>query len=514
MTDEEREVLNKLVKGAGLTAVGMFTSKALAYLYRILVGRYLGPEAYGQLSIGMMVFGITMTVTSLGLGSGLQNFIPEYRSENDEAAIKGAVLSSLQLTTISTVLVGLTVFFSAEFIAVRIFESPALTEIIRVFGLLPIVARPYRIMLETSVGFNTAKFKVGVEQILQNTIQIIATGILLFYGFNVMGAIWGWVIASLISAAAAFYLVEKKLGPILTSKVKPNYQHRKLFKYSYPLLFTGLIGSILGWTDTGFLGYYMSESAVGLYNAAFPTALLILIPHQAFGTLALSSFSELGSKKEEGLSSAMKTITNWTFALVFPTFLIMALFSEQIIQILFGKEYLAAAPALTILALGNLVNAAVGRVGSFMKSRGRTKILLYNSMVVLVVNIALNILLIPELGITGAAIATASSTILGNLIVFLMIWRYEKIVSLDRNMLKTLVAGILSLSLVYILIDNSFTTTPLWALIPSGIIFSITYLLLFLKTGGLKEYDKEIIITTGRKIGQEEKTRKIIDILA
>jgi O-antigen/teichoic acid export membrane protein len=257
----------------------------------------------------------------------------------------------------------------------------------------------------------------------------------------------------------------------------------------------------------------MSDSAVGLYNAAFPTALLILIPHQAFGTLALSSFSELGSKKEEGLSSAMKTITNWTFALVFPAFLIMALFSEQIIQILFGKEYLAAAPALTILAFGNLVNAAVGRVGSFMKSRGRTKILLYNSIVVLAVNIALNILLIPKLGITGAAIATASSTILGNLIVFLLVWRYEKIVSLDRNMVKTLFAGLVSLTVVYIIIDSIFQTTPLWALIPSGIMFYLIYFLLFFKIGGLKEYDKEILLTAGARIGMREETEKILKLL-
>lgn len=513
MTGEKKEVLNKLVKGAGLTAVGMFASKALAYLYRILVGRYLGPEAYGQLSIGMMIFGIAMTVSSLGVGNGLQKFIPEYRTEDDKAAIKGALISCLQMNFISTIILGSAIFFSSEFIAIQIFESPDLVPVIRIFGLLPIIARPYRLFLDTSIGFNDAKLKVGVEQILQNILQIIATAGFLLIGYELIGAIMGWVVASIISALVALYLLEKKIGPILTSKVKTKYQHRKLFQYSYPLLFTGLIGSILGWTDTGFLGYYMDDTTVGLYNAAFPTALLILIPHQAFGTLALSSLSELGNKKEEGLSSALKTITNWSFALVFPAFLIMALFSEQIIQILFGKQYLAAAPALTILAFGNLSGAIFGRVGSLMKSKGRTKILLYNSSLVLLINVLLNLLLIPKLGITGAAIATATSTILSNTIIFLLVCKYENIISLDRNMLRTFIAGTTSLVIVYLLINNLFRNTPLWALIPSGIIFFLSHFLLFFKIGGLKEHDKQIILTLARKFGYEEKTRKIMEIL-
>ena len=126
-------------------------------------------------------------------------------------------------------------------------------------------------------------------------------------------------------------------------------------------------------------------------------------------------------------------------------------------------------------------------------------------------NIALNILLIPLLGIIGAAIATASSTILMNILFLGESWRYEKIQPFSTDMLKTVLAGLLSLGIVYLIFEQIFTATPYWALIPAGILFFATYTLIFGKIGGLTEYDREIIITTGRKIGFEKETKKILE---
>ncbi|MFB6193358.1 MAG: hypothetical protein ABEK00_03835 [Candidatus Nanohaloarchaea archaeon] len=59
-------------------------------------------------------------------------------------------------------------------------------------------------------------------------------------------------------------------------------------------MLSGIIGTVLGWTDTIFLGYFMEESTVGYYNAALPTAMLMMIPMKASDELALPSFSEIG----------------------------------------------------------------------------------------------------------------------------------------------------------------------------------------------------------------------------
>ena len=510
---EEKKILNTILKGASIAAFGLFFSKAITYFYRTIVGRALGPEAYGMLTTGIMIGGIAATFSGSPVKNGLKKFIPEYREENDLAAIKGTVLSALSLNLVGALIVGTIIFFSAEFIAVEIFDNRGLIPVIQVFGFLQLVSRPEAILSSTTVGFNKAKYEIISARIVQPILQLVFTVLLIYTGFEVMGPVWGWVGGIALAIPLNLYFVEKKLGPILTSKVKPKYNTKELFNYSYPLFLSGMIGTFLGWTDTAFIGYFMDQSTVGLYNAAYPTALILTIPVQAFGMLALTSFSELGAK---GLSKdeSLKTLTRWVFALTFPGFLIMTLYSEELLTLLFGSEYATAGLALSIVAFGTMFSSALGKIGDILKSAGKTKILFYNTTINLFLNVGLNILLIPMYGIVGAAIATASSTVVMNIILGLEAWKYENVQPFSRNMLKTIFSGLSAITITYILFKQIFPITPLWAMIPAGITFLGLHTIIFTKIGGLKDYDKEIIITAARKLGYEKEVEKLLSILS
>jgi O-antigen/teichoic acid export membrane protein len=509
---EEKKILNTILRGAGITAFGLFFSKTMTYIYRALVGRALGPEAYGMLTTGMMIGGIAATFAGAPVKNGLKKFIPEFQEEGDIASIKGMVLSALQLNLIGSILVGTIIFYYAEFLAVEIFSNKGLIPILQVFGFLQIVARPEAILTSATVAFNKAKYKVISTNIFQPITQLVLTIIFIIAGMRVMGAVWGWVGAIALAVPLNLYFLEKKVGPVLTAKVKPKYSRKKLFNYSYPLFLSGMIGTFLGWADTAFIGYFMDQTAVGFYNAAYPTALILTIPVQAFGTLALTSFSELGAK---GLSKdeALKTLTRWVFALTFPGFLIMTLYSSELLTLLFGSEYAKAGLALSIVAFGTMFSSALGKIGDILKSAGKTQIIFYNTTLNMVLNIGLNILLIPIYGIVGAAIATASSTVVMNIILALEAWKYENVQPLSRNMVKTIFAGLTSITATYIIFKQIFPITPLWAMIPAGITFLGIYTITFGKIGGLKEYDKEVIETAARKVGLEKETRKLLKII-
>jgi O-antigen/teichoic acid export membrane protein len=516
MDRSEKSVLNKLLKGAGFATIGIFLSKAMGYLYRIIVGRYIGPEAYGQLAIGIMVLGFARAFSgSDPMDSALKKFIPEYREQEDLASIKGITLSTIHISLGLSIIFASVIFISADFIAAEFFKSPNLANIIRIFGIIGIIKAPYDRIVDASLGFNTTKYEVLTKNILQNIIKISLTLILVFlFGFGLMGAVWAWMGAVLLSSIAAFYFLERKVGPVLTSKVKPKYQHRKVALFGYPLMLSGVISTAQGWIDTGLIGYFMSNADVGFYNAAFPTAMLIMIPSQALGSLALSSISELGGKKEKSQEKALKTLTNWSFALVFPAFLLMVLFSEQAIKILFGAQYRVAATALSILAFSNLVSATVGNIGSYLQSKGHNKIIFYNTAITVVFNIGLNIYLIPKFGITGAAIATGVSSILAELFLFIETYRHEKVISLHPKMIKTIISGLTSIAVIYFIIEKLFVITPYWVLPPAAVLFFTLHFLIFLKTGGLTEYDKEIVLTLARKFRVERELKKALKILA
>jgi O-antigen/teichoic acid export membrane protein len=507
----EKKILNKIVKGAGFTMFGLFFSKFLSYFYRIVVAR-IGPEAYGQLSLGLAVAGFIGTFVKLGLDESIKKFVPEAREAEDDAMLKGIMLDSLKLITLSGFLMGVITFFSADFIAQVILKSPETAPIIRILAFFPLVGRAASVFTDTTIGFNTTKYRVILRRITQNILQLAITLVLISIGMGVTGAAIGWFTGSFLILLISAYVVERDFGPILTSDVKAKKMYPKMIKFSYPLIFSGVVGTFLGWGDSWLLSYFMNDAAVGIYNAAYPTALMIVLPAQAISSLALSSFSELGAKGY-GQKKALKTTTRWVFAMSFPAFLLMALFPGDLLHLLFGAEYAQAGTALAILAFGNMIGTSTGQLGAYLKSNSHTKIIAYNTTLNMIFNLGLNILLIPKLGIVGAALATAASSIFINTVVLAEVYRIKKTHPFSKDMLKILPAGLLALAATYTLVKLSFTHTPRWALIPAGITFAATYTLTFLKTGGLTQYDKEIITTAGRKIGLEKQAEKILEIL-
>ncbi|QKQ98772.1 oligosaccharide flippase family protein [Candidatus Nanohaloarchaea archaeon] len=514
MTDADQKALNALAKGAGVTAVGMMVSKALTYFYRISIARFVGPEAYGQLSLALMVTGIASTIAYLAMGQGLQKFIPEFRTKDDFASIKGLVLSAIHLTLPVSVLLWAITFFGAEYIATTFFQNTAIIPLIKIISFTIITGSLTRTFFDTTIGFNKIIYKTGTIRILQNVIQLGVTIGLLLFGFNVVSAAWGWLAGSLVAMVLGYYFLEKKVGPVITSDITPEYHRKKLLRFSSPLLLSGLIGTMMGWADTAFLGYYMTDLQVGLYNAALPTAMLILLPHKAIGSLALSSFSELKERDEQSIESSLQTATRWVFSLVFPTFLILLLFSQQVLEVLWGDTYTRASLALSILATGYLFDALVGRVGSYLQAEGYTRYLLYNNIAALALNLILNVILIPIYGIVGAATATASSIILGNLLMFAEVWRKENIISIPHQKIsKIITTALLPLILIISLDDILFTNTPYWFLIPSTLVYGAVYIVLYLKIMGLGKEEKEVLLRIGEILGSKSKVMRLIRIL-
>jgi O-antigen/teichoic acid export membrane protein len=490
---ENRDILETVAKGAGITAFGMFASKFLAYLYRTAVARMVGPESYGQISIGLMVAGIGITLSSLSLDSAILNYLPKYRHNENEEKVRGIVKSAFMLALPASVLLSASIFLSSEFIATAIFESAELTSIIRIFSLAIPFGVVTKISLDVTKAYKTAKYYVWIRQIGQNIIQLVAAVGLILLGYKVSGAAGGWLIGAVGGGIISLYIMEKKFGPLLFSTKGDTREYRKIFRYSYPLILAGAIGSILGWTDTFFLGYYMQETQVGLYNAALPTAMLMLIPYQALAALVMPSMSEVIERDDKDLTKLLKTLTRWTFTLSFPAFCLMFLFSDQVLHILFGAEYTKAATSLTILAFGYLYSTSVGHLDSVIKAIEKTKILYKNAAINFVVNIGLNILLIPQYGIMGAAIATSASIIFANTLLLAEVYYFRKTQPFSFDSIKPVIAALSALLLTYLGLNHFFKTVPLWVLVPGVLIFGLLYLSVLYTVNGIQEDELSIL---------------------
>ncbi|PSH01324.1 MAG: hypothetical protein BRC26_03785 [Nanohaloarchaea archaeon QH_8_44_6] len=128
-------------------------------------------------------------------------------------------------------------------------------------------------------------------------------------------------------------------------------------------------------------------------------------------------------------------------------------------------------------------------------------------------NIILNIILIPKIGIIGAAVATAGSTVITNSLLVAEAWRREKVLTLSDKMPSVIIASMIPLVCIITLDRILFADTPYWFLIPAVILYYSVYALLFVRLVGLDESELKVIRRLGEKTGQDEKTEKFTELL-
>lgn len=509
------EDLKVLLRGAGVATIGLIASKAITYFYRALVATEAGPSVYGDLNLAIAVFGITSAFAFFEIQQGLKRYIPSYREEGKKESIKGAVISAYRVTLPLSIATALAVFVAADFIALTFFDKPNLALAIRILAVSIPFAIFSRVAIAVILSFENVKYKMITNDIFQNLIQLAATFFLFLAGYELAAAAGGWTIGIILSSILAFYFMERKMGPLVLSDKEPVYQERKLMRFSGPLLFSTMIGAVLGWTDTFMLGYFMDSAQVGFYNAAAPIAALVSLPKRGLSNLVFPVMSRVSEKSKGELRSMLKTTTRWSFGLSLPAVGLMVVFAPQTLHLLFSKQYTVASTALILLSLSTFINASVGYLDHALKSLDYQDLLMKNSIIQSFLNVPLNLILIPKfglgLGINGAALASLIATIFANLLILGEGYYYEGIHPFSFGLIYPFISGVIAILPVYIGLNLLFGTVPIWSLIPGGIIFGLLYIVTMFAIKGFTEQDLEIAREAAEKAGMENQFEYVLD---
>jgi len=513
MPNEEylNESLRKIAKGAGITFVGTAIGMFFGFFTRMIIARFLGPGDYGLISLGVAGLSITATIGLLGLPAGITRHVSFYKGKGDKGRIKGTIVSALKISFPISIILACLLFFGSNWISVNVFHDEKLTQILQIFA----IAVPFwclaQIFLRATIGFQDMRYKAYVEDIFQNIFKLAVIVLLLYLGFGVLGATWGWSLTIIVMSFLAFYFLEKRVFPVFNTKVKAISIRKELFSFSWPMTLVDASRLIFGWIGTLMLGYFITSYDVGIYNAALPIAGLMQIALASSATIFMPVISELYSlRKYEDIRRTYSIVTKWVFSIVFPVFLLIILFAKQIMWVLFGSEYVSGAMALCILAFGYLIASVVGPASSILVASGRTKVILVCYCVGAAANLFLNLFLIPIHGVNGAAIATASSYAFMNILTFLFVYKLEKVQPFRMSSLKPIFASVLACLLVYAVTKYLIGAT-LFVLIVMFFLFLALYFSLLLIFKGFEEEDLMIMRAIEERTGMKwELARKII----
>lgn len=497
------ESLKRIARGTGIVLVGTIIGMLLAFAGRVVLARFFTQGEYGVYSLALVILNIAVLLSTLGFERGSTRQIAYYRGKDDTARVQVVVTSSLQIAPIASVFLSLTLFFTSDLISARIFHEPALSTPLRILS----AAIPFFVMIRvlSSIfrGFDQVEPKVFFEDVARSVLFLLLLLPAVILGSSLSAAMYAFSASIIIACITfAFYAVKKAPFSIKgESRLAANPVRKELLLFSLPLLGITMLNMIMSWTDTLMLGYLRDSGEVGLYNGALPLAHLIPI---ALGSMVFVYMPIASQLYSQNLMAQLKrtyaVLTKWVLAITLPLFLVLLLFPGTVLKLLFGAQYVEADMALRILALGFFVHTLVGPNGATLVSVGRTTILMWVALFGAILNVVLNFVLIPVLGVTGAAIASASALAFVNTVLSVRLYQISGIHPFAKNHLKPLATSVVAIAVIYAIVQ-SFLTVTLWMLPLLFISFLAIYSFALVLTRSFDREDISLLLAIEERLG-------------
>ncbi len=400
-----------ILKGASITLVGTVIGMGLKFLTRTFLARSLGPDQYGMVMIGVTVLYLLNSISSLGMGVSVARFIPMHQHQEAWSRIKGLLVGTTTGVAGIGVIVGGGLVIGAEAVAAFFFSNPDLAPLLRVFGVaLPVfsIGTLFRGALR---GFKRMDLIVYGEQGVRQVGLTIVAILALVGGIGAFGVSLGYLIVFL-AMTMAFAILLWRFTPVHRRwrHYDSKFAVGEVFNFSWPIVVSQQLSRTRQRADTLFIGYFATSASVGIFNVALPLAKLLQVVLSSINRIYMPSITSLYTAgKMDQLRSSYQRVARWTFYLTLPLYIVIIVNSEVLLTAVFGAEYSEGQTALIILATGFFVNAITGSFGETLIAAGKTHINMWMAVLAIVINIVLNVVLIPIIGVDGAAVAAAVS---------------------------------------------------------------------------------------------------------
>ena len=404
----------------------------------ILLSRLFGPAGLGRFRLGSVVVQLVTAFCVLGLDRALLRYVPilETRGENARRLlIQGSsVVFGISLALSAVLLL------AAPVLAKSYFRSPEMTDIIRLFSFQVPVLALFRFLSSAVTAAKRFDFASKIGNILSPALFLFLVAALPLVLPSLKGAIVARIMAQLTAATIlAIFLLQRnpKLRP---TKPAVEGTFRSYFLLSMPLFVIGVGFQLLNQMDTIMLGHFVSEREVGIYSVAFKVSAFVLIGLEILLPIVAPLFSQFRETNDHAsIEMLFRAVTKWLCYSALLIFIYIAVFRGQLMHV-FGKGFTEGSTVLLILAAGQLVSAATGPTGVLLTMTGKQRWELGNTISTVAVNFFLNLLLIPKMGMTGAAAATALSLATINGLKLVQVYRLFGLRAYNLRYLKGIAA--------------------------------------------------------------------------
>ncbi len=460
--------------------VQVLTSLGTFFLLPIIT-KTLGTYDYGIWAQINITVSLISSLALMGLSMGFVRFLS---SETENKVIKEAVYSILFFVTISSSLACLLLYTFAEPLAIVGFKDPEATYFIQAGSFLIILNALESISLFYFRVFRQIK-KYSYLTLFETFGKLFFILILLKIGYGLLGVIVATLIVQIFIFLISLVGIISQIGLTL-----PRFTHIKEYlQFSLPLTPTSLVRWITESSDRYLVTYFLGLGSVGVYSAAYSIGNLIQLFVSPLQLILLPELSKLfDENKIDQVRTYMSHSLRYFLLITIPAVFGLSALAKPLLGIFTTQDFLSGWLVIPIIAFAGLLAGIFQILINILFLVKETKFATYINIIAAASNVMLNLLLIPSIGIIGAAL----STLIAYLLMIILCIRISMKHFVFDFYFYDIAKSIFSSLAMYLFVSR-FYISNVYELFGVTAIGAFVYVFMMFIVGGFSKYELSIV---------------------
>lgn len=441
-----------IARSGAASLVGSGVSAICQFVVVLVVTRFYPSADAGALFAATATFLVVMALVQLGADQGLVRFIAWHRARGEheivDRLVRVAVVPVLVASLIGAGVLSLVAGPLSSMFAEG--SRDLVAGMLRTLAAAVPLAALHEVFLAGTRGFGTMRPTIMIERVLRSVLQPVAIVVVALAGAEAGALALAWAAPYAVAVALSGHALRQRvrsagrrtLGerhesvvqPLAESAVgrvtdlgPPRSLGRQFWSFAVARGAARACQVALQRSDIILVAALVSTSAAAVYTAATRFIALGQLVNQAVQQVIQPRLAALLSRHEHAdAQHVVRQSTLWLTTLAWPGYLALVALAPLLMSI-FGSDYVAGASSVIVLALAMMAATAAGPVDVVLLMAGRSGASLASVVVALVVDVVGCLLLLPTLGILGAAVAWAAAIVARNAITIALAHRLVRI---------------------------------------------------------------------------------------
>lgn len=412
----------EVARGTFWGLLGNVFLKAFSFLYVVYIARAVSQDDVGLFYLSLSIIGLLGAWRDFGLPTSLARYVPYFESRNEGSKVRSLLRYTYILNSISGIVLIGALWLVADAIG-TFYQNAALSEALKLISSFMLIEN----LFKAGSGFLQGRADIKSLQAMnaaQNLLRLTLTVFFFqFFGASLAWLIWAFLLSYVVAMVIfAPHIIRSYSNIPTTGQVLPLRDLvREIAPFGLVLSIIQLISTLISYSDRAILGYLLPSAAanerIAVYSLAVTLAMNVMVFPGAVGGIFMPLISRLvGTNDMDSVRKVMGTAQRWTLFITLPFAVVMVAFSSEMLTVLYGQVYAGGSAAMSIFMLGMFFSLFTQVIALALAGMRLVNLEFKIVLAVGALNVILNFLLIPAMGIEGSALASALSFAMSTLL--------------------------------------------------------------------------------------------------